>query len=230
FNSGRYLSDGTTLNQESNNSIFIGSYSRSGASGSTNEIAIGDGATGLGSNSVVLGNNSTATTAIKGKVGIGTTAPTDQLHVDGDLRITGALKDANNAAGTMGQLLMSTASGSEWTTLLTSVSVGTVSTSLTAGSTPTVTDSGTAQAVVLDFDFPAPIVKGTQATDGTNSAFTITNSGITPTSVVTVSYYDLSNSNEIITHAITGLAAGSFTVQFAATPPSGGEISYTVVN
>ena len=108
------------------------------------------------------------------------------------------------------------------------VAVGTVST-LAVGATPTVTNSGTTAAAVLDFGFAvASVLKGTQATDGTNAAFTISNTNISATSVVTVSYQN--SSNEIINHAITAIAAGSFTVQFAATPASGGKILYTVVN
>jgi hypothetical protein len=49
-----------------------------------------------------------------GKVGIGTTSPTDDLHVDGDVRITGTLKDASNLAGTAGQVLSSTSTGTNW--------------------------------------------------------------------------------------------------------------------
>ncbi|MDB9954756.1 hypothetical protein OAD49_04255, partial [Flavobacteriaceae bacterium] len=93
-----------------------------------------------------------------------------------------------------------------------------------------VTNSGTAAAATLDFGFAetASVLKGTQPTDGTNAAFTISNTDITATSVVTVSYQN--SINEIINHAITDIAAGSFTVQFAATPASGGTILYTVVN
>ena len=54
----------------SNNSIFIGSDTTSGAttSNATNEIVIGHGAAGNGSNTITLGNNSVVTTYLKGKV------------------------------------------------------------------------------------------------------------------------------------------------------------------
>jgi hypothetical protein len=109
------------------------------------------------------------------------------------------------------------------------VAVGTV-TALAAGATPTVTNSGTAAAATLNFGIPTsiPVYKGTQATDGTNASFIIANSNITATSVVTVSYFN--SSNEIISHAISAIAAGSFTVQFAAVPANGGSILYTIVN
>jgi len=52
-----------------------------------------------------------------GNVGIGETAPSQKLHVGGNLRLTGALHDANNQAGTNGQVLSSTASGTDWISL-----------------------------------------------------------------------------------------------------------------
>ena len=72
------------------------------------------------------------------------------------------------------------------------------------------------------------VIKGTSSTDGTNASFTIPNANVTATSVVTVDY--LNTSNEIISHAITAIAAGTFTVQFAAIPANGGSILYTIVN
>jgi len=109
------------------------------------------------------------------------------------------------------------------------IAVGTV-TALAPGATPTVTNAGTSAAAVLNFGFPTTqaVVKGTQATDGVNTSFTIANSSITASSVVTVSYRN--SVNEVISHAISAISAGSFTVQFAATPAAGGAILFTVVN
>ena len=47
-------------------------------------------------------------------VGIGTTSPTHKLHVNGDMRLTGALRDSNNAKGSAGQVLSSTGSATDW--------------------------------------------------------------------------------------------------------------------
>jgi hypothetical protein len=48
------------------------------------------------------------------KVGINTSSPTQMLHVVGNMRLTGAFYDSNNATGTSGQILSSTTSGTDW--------------------------------------------------------------------------------------------------------------------
>ncbi len=49
-----------------------------------------------------------------GFVGIGAGTPSQKLHVQGNLRVTGAFYDSNNAAGTSGQVLTSTGSATDW--------------------------------------------------------------------------------------------------------------------
>jgi len=56
---GRYIADGSTTNQTSNTSVFLGSSTRASANGVANEIVIGHNAIGQGSNSIMLGNSST---------------------------------------------------------------------------------------------------------------------------------------------------------------------------
>jgi hypothetical protein len=53
---------------------------------------------------------------VSGNVGIGTDSPTQKLHVTGNVRVTGAYYDSNNEAGTSGQVLTSTGSGTDWVT------------------------------------------------------------------------------------------------------------------
>ncbi|MBI3338495.1 hypothetical protein HY003_04325, partial [Candidatus Saccharibacteria bacterium] len=84
---GRYIADDITANQTSGNSLYLGASTKALANGGTNEIVIGYNAIGLGSNTAVLGNSSITTTALRGNVGIGTTAPAQKLQVtNGNLR------------------------------------------------------------------------------------------------------------------------------------------------
>lgn len=46
--------------------------------------------------------------------GAANTAASDKLQVTGDLRVTGAIKDSSNSAGTSGKLLSSTGTGTAW--------------------------------------------------------------------------------------------------------------------
>lgn len=55
-------------------------------------------------------------TGIGGSVGIGTTRPSQPLHVQGNTRVTGAILDSTNSPGTSGQVLQSTVTGTQWTT------------------------------------------------------------------------------------------------------------------
>jgi hypothetical protein len=82
FNNG----DGTTATTM-NETILIGNFASPQANNQTNQIAIGHYAAGLGSNSVVIGNDSVVKTALKGNVGIGTTDPTAKLDVAGAIKI-----------------------------------------------------------------------------------------------------------------------------------------------
>jgi hypothetical protein len=55
-----------------------------------------------------------------GNVGIGTTGPSQLLHVAGTMRLEGALYDVNNEAGSSNQILSTTGSGVDW------VDIGTI--------------------------------------------------------------------------------------------------------
>ena len=96
--SGYYLSDGTTVNTASSDSVFLGSNTKALGASQTNQIVIGYNATGIGANSVTLGNDSIVTTALKGNVGIGTTSPTEKLDVNGTVKALG-YKSSDGSAG-----------------------------------------------------------------------------------------------------------------------------------
>jgi hypothetical protein len=52
-----------------------------------------------------------------GNVGVNEGAPSQRLHITGNIRVTGAYYDSNNEAGTSGQVLSSTGSGTDWVSL-----------------------------------------------------------------------------------------------------------------
>jgi hypothetical protein len=84
WNSGRYFGTSASSLTDTSGSIFIGTLARANASGEVNQIVIGMNALGLGSNSVVLGNDNITRTALKGNVSIGTTGSiSSTLHVKG---------------------------------------------------------------------------------------------------------------------------------------------------
>jgi len=64
--SGRYLADGVTLNTTGSQGLFLGALTKALADGSTNEIVIGYGAVGLGSNTAIVGNSSITKTQVNG--------------------------------------------------------------------------------------------------------------------------------------------------------------------
>ena len=59
-------------------------------------------------------NGTVSMVSYGGSVGIGTTLATQKLHVQGNVRIAGALYDVNNNVGTAGSVLSSTGSGVSW--------------------------------------------------------------------------------------------------------------------
>ena len=68
------------------------------------------------------------TVGAAGSVGIGTATPTQSLHIQNGIRLTGRFFDNNNNSGTTGQVLAATASGLAWT----SAGSGTISGSASA--------------------------------------------------------------------------------------------------
>jgi hypothetical protein len=100
-NAGRYISDGTTSNTITDNSIYIGHTTKALANNQTNQIVIGNSSTGLGSNTTVLGNSSTVTTAIYGNLLLGTTTDAGfRLDVNGTARVSGAATFLSSVSAT----------------------------------------------------------------------------------------------------------------------------------
>lgn len=81
FEAGNFITGGAVTNILSSTSLYLGAETKALASGDTNEIVIGFDATGIGSNTVVLGNSSIGTTALRGLTGVNTIDPKGQLHV-----------------------------------------------------------------------------------------------------------------------------------------------------
>jgi hypothetical protein len=76
FGAGNLISGTTSGATQSNNSVFIGYDTRPQANGQTNQIVIGYGATGNGSDSVTLGNDSIIKTYLKGNIQLPTVPTT----------------------------------------------------------------------------------------------------------------------------------------------------------
>jgi hypothetical protein len=101
YEAGRSIANGNS-NQTGNNSVFLGYDTRANADGEANQIVIGYEAVGLGSNTVVLGNSSINTTALRGNVGIGTTSPGANLHIEDSSSASIKVKDTSGAAAQIG--------------------------------------------------------------------------------------------------------------------------------
>lgn len=108
---GRYISDGITANAITNNSIFLGNKTKALANNQTNQIVIGDNATGAGSNTVTLGNASITKTVLRGAVEtngsfINSTAPATNVLLAGGTTLsqnTAFNKNFGTTAGTVAQ-------------------------------------------------------------------------------------------------------------------------------
>ena len=101
YQAGLYFGAGISAMTATSSSIYIGAASKGlNATGSNNEIVIGNDAIGLGSNSVVLGNVSTTKSTIYGNLLLGSTTDNGiaKLQVTGAVTVDGAItnKTSNN--------------------------------------------------------------------------------------------------------------------------------------
>lgn len=97
YQAGRYIANGSTANQTSNTSLYLGANTKSLASGDTNEIVIGYNVTGLGSNTAILGNSSITATSLNGVVTLNTPLATDAAIIFKNATVeTARLKTGGN--------------------------------------------------------------------------------------------------------------------------------------
>jgi hypothetical protein len=106
------------------NNLLLGYQAADNLTTGSSNIVIGydvDIASTTGSNQLNIGNlifgtgvDGSGTTLSSGNIGIGTTTPGSKLTVAGDFYFTGALRDSTNNAGTVGMVLQTTGSGTEW--------------------------------------------------------------------------------------------------------------------
>jgi hypothetical protein len=103
--SGRYLSDGTTPNQTSENCIFIGGLTKASGAGITNENVFGYNTIGNGSNTITLGNATITDTYLRGRVRAGDrlawVGTTPASLANGDIWIESSTGDFTSAAATL---------------------------------------------------------------------------------------------------------------------------------
>ncbi len=186
YNAGRHLTNGSSPNASTSNSIFLGYDTRASIDGGINEIVIGASAIGNGSNSVTLGSTTITKTILQGNVGIATTTPTEKLtvvgntYLGGGLTLTGAFKDSTNATGTLGMVLQTTGTSTRWVATSTLGITSGASTFLSLTDTPS---SFTANRLLFTNS------GGTALTDSASLVFDGTNLGIgstTPSSKLTV--------------------------------------------
>lgn len=63
---GRYIADGVTVNTAPNNSVYLGAGTKSLTTSDSNQVIVGYSATGMGSNTTVIGNANTLRTRLEG--------------------------------------------------------------------------------------------------------------------------------------------------------------------
>ena len=99
--------DSTNANvTRADQSVFIGTDTRPLGNNESNQIVIGSGAVGLGSDTVVLGDNDITKTRLYGNVGIGTDTPGAQLETTEGIIVQGM-----NISAPQGQTFKNTAVG-----------------------------------------------------------------------------------------------------------------------
>lgn len=141
--------------------------------------------------SLSIGTGGTIMISTGSSIGIGTSTPSQKLHVVGNSYVTGARYDSNNSAGTTGQVLSSRGTGTSWITIVTSNSTLTFGQYLTGGS----------------FNGSAPVTIGIAATSvSTGNSIVVRNSsGNFSANIITASL----NGNANTATTATNVSGGS---------------------
>ena len=161
-----------------------------------------------------------------GEVGIGTGSPTQKLHVSGNARLTGALYDGTNTAGSSGNILSSTGSATQW---VTAASVVSAANGLTTSTSFSGDVSGTYNNIQIGADAVGTVEIATNAVTASELASTAVTAGtygsatqvpvytvdadgrITSASNTSITYTNIATSNLTATGAYT-LTQGSNTL------------------
>jgi len=80
YQAGTFVNGGGS-NTSATSSVYLGANAKASAAAQTNEIVVGYGAVGLGSNTAIIGTASTTITELFGKIGINTATPTARMHL-----------------------------------------------------------------------------------------------------------------------------------------------------
>jgi len=106
---GYKAGQGTALHDKSGN-VFLGykaGYNESG----DNKLYIENSGSAT---PLIYGDFDSDILAVNGQLGVGTHIPDELLHVAGNARLNGAFEDKDGEAGTSGQVLSSTVTGTDW--------------------------------------------------------------------------------------------------------------------
>jgi hypothetical protein len=99
---GAYITDGVTDNTVTDNSVFLGNRTKALADSQTNQIVIGYDATGLGSNTAILGNSSITTTRLQGGIEINASDTTITRVSAGRIAVEGVNVVTTTSEDTLG--------------------------------------------------------------------------------------------------------------------------------
>ena len=165
-----------------------------------------------------------------GNTGIGLTNPSQKLHVQGNLRVTGAIYDSNNSAGTNNQVLKSTGVGVTWV----SGSGSGVDADLLDGNNSTyylnynnLTNQPTIGNATLTLNVSGTGLSGSQtftANQTTAATFTVTSNATSANTVSTIVARDASgnfSAGTITATTFSGNLANTLTLNTSGTGLSG---------